>query len=77
MPGGRFLTSLANGIRTGNGGPPVLSEFALEYEIHKRLGQTWDQFVERPWKQVEDYLLIIQMICREEEAQNRRRNRGH
>lgn len=72
-----FLTKLANGIRTGNGGPRVLSDFALEHEIYKRLGQTWDQFVERPWKQVEDYILIIQMICREEDAQNRRRNRGH
>jgi len=31
---------------------------------------------ERPWREVEDYVLYIQLICREEEAQRRRQNRG-
>lgn len=74
--GGSFLMSLTAAIRSGSGGPPVLGRFSLEQQIYKRLGQTWDQFKQRPYQEVQDYLLIIQLICREEEAQNRRRSRG-
>lgn len=37
----------------------------------KELGQNWEQFCNRPALEVEQYLTIISMIYREENAQSR------
>lgn len=65
-------------IRNGTAGPPSLSKFALEQQVWQRLGHHIDPrpLSQRPWREFEDYMLYIQLICREEEAQNRRQSRG-
>lgn len=34
--------------------------------MHSRLGQSWEEFRQRPAREVEEYLTIIQLINREE-----------
>lgn len=66
-------------IRMGTPGPPSLGTFLLERELWKQLGLRREDLVERPRREVEDYLLFIELICREErkaQAQNRRASRG-
>jgi hypothetical protein len=70
-----------NAIRGGSGsGPPSLVKFSIEHQLWERLGQRLDPrpLYERPWREVEDYILYVQLICREEDAQRRRQqHRGH
>lgn len=65
-------------IRNGTSGPPSLNKFALEQQFWQRLGHHLDSrpLSERPWREVEDYVLFVQLICREEEAERRRRDSG-
>jgi hypothetical protein len=42
----------------------------------QRLGLRRQDLETRPWREVEDYLLYIQLITREEQAQQRRANSG-
>lgn len=51
-----------------------MSTFLLERELWKQLGLKREDLVDRPQREVEDYLLYIELICREEQAQNRRAN---
>jgi len=44
----------------------------MEREIFKQLGQTREQFLRRPAREVDDYLTYIQLIQREEQARSRR-----
>lgn len=65
-------------IRNGTEGPPSLSKFALEQQFWQRCGIRLDPrpLLDRPVQEVEDYLVYVQMICREEDAQRRRQSRG-
>lgn len=36
-------------------------------QLHARLGTNWDEFRKRPRKEVEEYLIFIQLVCREEQ----------
>ena len=60
----------------GTEGPPSLSTFWLEQEIYKRLGENREAFLRRPAREVDDYVLYIQLIAREEQAQQRRQSNG-
>jgi hypothetical protein len=60
----------------GTEGPPSLSTFWLEQQMWQRLGLRRQDLETRPWREVEDYLLYIQLITREEQAQQRRANSG-
>jgi hypothetical protein len=48
----------------------------MERELWKHLGLTREAILTRPAREIEDYLLYIQMIAREEQEQQRRQNRG-
>ncbi len=65
-------------IRNGTAGPPTLNKFALEQQLWERLGLHLDPrpLWDRPQQEVDDYLLYIQLICREEDAQRRRQSHG-
>lgn len=56
----------------GTAGPPSLASFSLEQQLWQRLGLHARDLEDRPWREVEDYLLFIQLIVREEQAQARR-----
>jgi hypothetical protein len=56
----------------GTSGPPVLQRFLLERELWQQLGLTREAIAARPHKELADYLLIIQMIQREEQARAKR-----
>lgn len=58
-------------------GPPSLNTFLLERELWKQLGLKREDVANRPAREIEDYLLFIQLIHREEQAQQRRANNGH
>ncbi len=59
----------------GTPGPEVLHDFLVEREFWQQLGLTREALRDRPWREVEDYALIIQMIRREEAAQANRKPR--
>lgn len=61
-------------IRMGTPGPPSLGTFWLRQQFWKRLGLRLEDLDGLPWREVEDYILYIQLICREEEAKNRQAN---
>jgi len=56
----------------GTAGPPSLSTFLLEQQLWQRLGLRREDLASRPAREAEDYFLFIQLIVREEQAQNRR-----
>lgn len=60
----------------GTEGPESLSTFWAEQQLWQRLGLRRQDLETRPWREVEDYLLYIQLITREEQAQQRRANSG-
>jgi hypothetical protein len=47
-----------------------LQKFRLEQQLHSRLGITLADLLSRPVQEVMDYLLFIELICREEHYQN-------
>ena len=67
-----FLSKAQAAIRSGGSGPASLAFFLMEKEIFRQLGQTREEFLKRPWKEAEDYVLLIQLIAREEQAQQQR-----
>ena len=69
-----FLMEATAAIRSGSGGPPSLGTFWLEQQLWQRLGLRRDDLRNRPWREVEDYLLYIDLSAREERAQQRRAN---
>lgn len=56
----------------GTEGPPSLATFSLEQQLWQRLGRHVEDFDARPWREFDDYLLYIQLIARQEQAQARR-----
>lgn len=52
--------------------PPTLVTFWLRQQLWKRAGLKLEDLDSLPWREVEDYILYIQLICREEEAQQRK-----
>jgi hypothetical protein len=60
----------------GTEGPPSLSTFWAEQQLWQRLGLRREDLERRPAREVEDYLLYIQLIAREEQAQQRRQSNG-
>lgn len=58
----------------GTQGPPSLSVFWTEAQLWQRLGLRREDLLQRPWREVDDYLLFIQLIAREEAEQQRRAN---
>lgn len=60
----------------GTEGPPSLSTFWAEQQLWQRLGLRREDLEQRPAREVEDYLLYIQLIAREEQAQQRRQSHG-
>lgn len=60
----------------GTEGPPSLSTFWAEQQLWQRLGLRREDLERRPAREVEDYLLYIQLIAREEQAQQRRQSHG-
>ena len=59
----------------GTPGPEVLQDFLIEREFWKELGLTREALRDRPWREVQHYALIIQLIRREENARAARANR--
>lgn len=49
-----------------------MSTFLLEQQLWQRLGLRREDLLSRPAREVEDYVLFIQLIVREEQAQQRR-----
>lgn len=66
----------SSAIRMGTPGPPSLNTFLIEREFWKNLGLTRDDLSKRSAQEIQDYLFFMQMIQREEQAQQRRNNRG-
>lgn len=60
----------------GSEGPPSLSSFALETEFWKRLGLRREDIQKRPAREIEEYLLYMQIIIQEEQAAQRRQSSG-
>lgn len=60
----------------GTSGPSSLGTFALEAQLWQRLGLHLADLDARPWREVEDYLLYLQLIDREEQAQRARAGAG-
>jgi hypothetical protein len=56
----------------GTSGPPALQKFLLERELWQQLGLTREAIAARPHKELVDYLKIIEMIQREEQARAKR-----
>ena len=56
----------------GARGPEILQKFLLERELWQQLGLTREAIASRPHKEIQDYLLIVQMIQREEQARAKR-----
>lgn len=54
----------------GTAAPEVLHDFLVEQEFWQRLGLTREALRHRPWREVDDYALIIQLIKREEHRRN-------
>jgi hypothetical protein len=67
------VLALAGAIRQGSGGPPILQRYWTEQALWQRLGVRLgpERAGERPHREVEDYLLIIQLTAREEAARAR------
>jgi hypothetical protein len=53
-------------------GPPSLSTFLLRQQFWQRLGMTRSDIEAMPARELEEYLVIIQLIVRQENEQNRR-----
>lgn len=60
----------------GTEGPPSLGTFWAEQQLWQRLGLRREDLERRPAREVEDYLLYIQLSAREEQAQQRRQSHG-
>ena len=56
----------------GTEGPPVLQDFLMEQEFWRRFGATSQDLENWPHRKVTDYSLIITLIRREEDAQQRK-----
>jgi hypothetical protein len=56
-------------IRSGSPGPASLQKFRLEHQLYQRLGMKLDDLLDRPVQEVHDYIMFIEMICREENYQ--------
>jgi hypothetical protein len=57
-------------IRNGRPGPTALTKFELERRLWQELGQSLSEFFRRPWREVEDYLAIIEISDREEQIRS-------
>jgi hypothetical protein len=54
-----------------------MGTFLVERELWKQLGLRREDLIDRPQREVEDYLLYIELICREErKAQKARAAHG-
>jgi hypothetical protein len=40
----------------------------MERAVYRELGQSWDEFCKRPAREVHEYLTIISLITREQNA---------
>lgn len=58
----------------GSAGPPSLSTFLIRREFWQQLGMREADIMELPAQEVEDYILFIQLINREQQERNRRAN---
>lgn len=47
--------------------PLSFAKYVLEKELWARLGLHYDEFMDRPAREVEQYLVYLQLINREEE----------
>lgn len=56
-------------IRSGSPGPASLQKFRLEQQLHDRLGITLNDLLDRSVQEVHDYIMFIELICREENYQ--------
>lgn len=54
----------------------MLEKFRFEQQLAARLNTNWDEFRKRPRKEVEEYLVIIQLICREEQMNLEQRQKA-
>lgn len=54
---------------------PSLATFVLEAEMYKRLGLRREDLMNRPAQEIKDYMFFIELIQREEQAQQARANR--
>ena len=63
---------LSAAIRMGTPGPPVLGRFLLRRMFWKELGMREADVLALPAQEIDDYVLIFQMIQREEQNRNRR-----
>ena len=60
----------------GSSGPPSWSSFTLEVALWQRMGLHLADLECRPWREVEDYLLYLQLIDREDAAAQARAGAG-
>lgn len=62
-------------IRMGTPGPPSLSRYLLRREFWKQLGMRESDVLALPAQELEDYVLFMQLINREEQERARRSSR--
>jgi hypothetical protein len=60
----------------GTAGPASLSTFWIRQQFWQRLGMTRADIEALPARELEDYLVYIQLITRQENEQQRRANSG-
>lgn len=60
----------------GTPGPPSLQTFLLRQEFWQRIGMTLESLERLPEREIEEYALIIQLLQRQEQADQRKANSG-
>jgi hypothetical protein len=60
----------------GTPGPVSLSTFSIRQQFWQRLGMTRADIEATPARELEEYSVIIQLIVRQEQEQQRRANSG-
>ncbi len=59
----------------GTSGPPELESYRIRRAFWEKLGQTPADLASRPWRDIENDLLIMSLEAREEQIRSARRQR--
>jgi hypothetical protein len=60
----------------GTAAPSILGQFLMERELWSQLGLRREDLANRPAREVDEYILLIQLIEREKQARQQRSQRG-
>jgi hypothetical protein len=63
-------------VRHGQPGPPILGRVRLAIQLWQRLGLRLADLDAMPWPEADQIVTVIEVICREEDAQARRSMSG-